>query len=157
MRSPLWCWLPDLGFDFSFCVEHHFQPHESWMSSPALYAVGGGARTKRLRVGSMGFIAPLYHPLRLAEEIAIVDQMLGGRLECGLVPGISQATLIFLISRSRFRNDYPVRGQALPFPSLVGIQIKTPDEVHGLLLRDPNIRQSRPLRFGVGLTDAVAT
>ena len=79
----------DLGFDFSFCVEHHFQPHESWMSSPALYAVGGGARTKRLRIGSMGFIAPLYHPLRLAEEIAIVDQMLNGRFECGLVPGIT--------------------------------------------------------------------
>jgi alkanesulfonate monooxygenase SsuD/methylene tetrahydromethanopterin reductase-like flavin-dependent oxidoreductase (luciferase family) len=45
--------------------------------------------TKRLRVGAMGFIAPLYHPLRLAEDIAIVDQMLGGRFECGLVSGIS--------------------------------------------------------------------
>src|SRR5262249_25620163 len=32
---------------------------------------------------------PLYHPLRLAEEIAIVDQMLGGRMELGLVPGIN--------------------------------------------------------------------
>ena len=79
----------DLGFDFSFCVEHHFRPDESWMSSPSLYAVGGGARTKRLRVGSMGYIVPLYHPLRLAEEIAVVDQMLGGRFECGLVPGIT--------------------------------------------------------------------
>jgi alkanesulfonate monooxygenase SsuD/methylene tetrahydromethanopterin reductase-like flavin-dependent oxidoreductase (luciferase family) len=79
----------ELGFDFSFCVEHHFCPHESWMSSPALYAVGGGARTKRLRVGVMGLVVPLHHPLRLAEEIAIVDQMLGGRFECGLVPGIS--------------------------------------------------------------------
>ena len=79
----------ELGFDFSFCVEHHCQPHESWMSSPALYAVGAGMHTKRLRVGSMGFIAPLYHPLRLAEDIAIFDQMLGGRFECGLVSGIS--------------------------------------------------------------------
>ncbi|MEJ2375736.1 MAG: LLM class flavin-dependent oxidoreductase [Pseudolabrys sp.] len=79
----------DLGFDYSFCVEHHFRPDESWMSSPALYAVGAGARTKRLRVGPMGFIVPLYHPLRLVEEIAIVDQMLDGRMECGLVPGIS--------------------------------------------------------------------
>jgi alkanesulfonate monooxygenase SsuD/methylene tetrahydromethanopterin reductase-like flavin-dependent oxidoreductase (luciferase family) len=77
------------GFDFSFCVEHHFRPDESWISSPALYAVAGGAHTKRLRVGSMGFVVPLHHPLRLAEEIAIVDQMLGGRFECGLVPGIS--------------------------------------------------------------------
>jgi alkanesulfonate monooxygenase SsuD/methylene tetrahydromethanopterin reductase-like flavin-dependent oxidoreductase (luciferase family) len=81
----------ELGFDFSFCVEHHFRPDESWMSAPSLYAVGGGARTKRLRVGSMGYVVPLYNPLRLAEEIAIVDQMLGGRFECGLVPGITGA------------------------------------------------------------------
>ena len=54
-----------------------------------LYAVGAGARTKRLRIGPMGYIVPLYHPLRLAEEIAIVDQMLGGRMELGLVPGIN--------------------------------------------------------------------
>jgi len=78
-----------LGFDHSFCVEHHFRPDESWMSSPSLYAVGAGARTKRLRIGPMGYIVPLYHPLRLAEEIAIVDQMLGGRMELGLVPGIN--------------------------------------------------------------------
>ena len=79
----------ELGFDHSFCVEHHFRPDESWMSSPSLYAVGAGARTKRLRLGPMGYIVPLYHPLRLAEEIAIVDQMLGGRMELGLVPGIN--------------------------------------------------------------------
>jgi alkanesulfonate monooxygenase SsuD/methylene tetrahydromethanopterin reductase-like flavin-dependent oxidoreductase (luciferase family) len=78
-----------LGFDYSFCVEHHFRPDESWISSPSLYAVGAGARTKRLRIGPMGYIVPLYHPLRLAEEIAIVDQMLGGRMELGLVPGIN--------------------------------------------------------------------
>jgi alkanesulfonate monooxygenase SsuD/methylene tetrahydromethanopterin reductase-like flavin-dependent oxidoreductase (luciferase family) len=59
------------------------------MSSPSLYAVRAGARTRRLRLGPMGYIVPLYHPLRLAEEIAIVDQMLGGRMELGLVPGIN--------------------------------------------------------------------
>jgi len=80
-----------LDFDYSFCVEHHFRPDESWMSSPSLYAVGAGARTKRLRIGPMGYIVPLYHPLRLVEEIAIVDQMLGGRMELGLVPGINPA------------------------------------------------------------------
>src|ERR1019366_1807254 len=79
----------ELGFDYSFCVEHHFRPDESWMSSPSLYAVGAGARTRRLRIGPMGYVVPLYHPLRLAEEIAIVDQMLGGRMELGLVPGIN--------------------------------------------------------------------
>jgi alkanesulfonate monooxygenase SsuD/methylene tetrahydromethanopterin reductase-like flavin-dependent oxidoreductase (luciferase family) len=79
----------ELGFDYGFCVEHHFRPDESWMSAPSLYAVGAAARTRRMRIGPMGYIVPLYHPLRLAEEIAIVDQMLGGRLELGLVPGIN--------------------------------------------------------------------
>ena len=77
-----------LGFNYGFCVEHHFMPHESWMSAPSLYSVGAGARTKNMRVGPMGYIVPLYSPLRLAEEIAIIDQMLNGRLEVGLVPGI---------------------------------------------------------------------
>jgi len=79
----------ETGFDYAFCVEHHFRPDESLMSSPSLFCVGAGARTKRLRIGPMGYIVPLYHPLRLAEEIAIVDQMLGGRMELGLVPGIT--------------------------------------------------------------------
>lgn len=79
----------DLNFDYGFCVEHHFRPDESWISSPSLYAVGAGARTKRMRIGPMGYVVPLYHPLRLAEEIAIVDQMLAGRMEVGLVPGIN--------------------------------------------------------------------
>ena len=33
----------ELGFDYGFCVEHHFTPHESWMSAPSLYTVGAGA------------------------------------------------------------------------------------------------------------------
>jgi alkanesulfonate monooxygenase SsuD/methylene tetrahydromethanopterin reductase-like flavin-dependent oxidoreductase (luciferase family) len=78
----------ELGFDYGFCVEHHFTPHESWMSAPSLYAVGAAARTKKLRVGPMGYVVPLYNSLRLAEEIAIIDQMSNGRLEVGLVPGI---------------------------------------------------------------------
>ncbi len=81
----------ELGFDYGFCVEHHFRPDESWMSAPSLYAVAAGARTKNMRVGPMGYIVPLYNPLRLAEEIAVADQMLNGRLEVGLVPGINPA------------------------------------------------------------------
>jgi alkanesulfonate monooxygenase SsuD/methylene tetrahydromethanopterin reductase-like flavin-dependent oxidoreductase (luciferase family) len=81
----------ELGFDYGFCVEHHFRPDESWMSAPSLYAVGAGARTKRIRLGGMGHIVPLHHPLRLTEEIALADNMIEGRLEVGLVPGITPA------------------------------------------------------------------
>lgn len=79
----------DLGFDYGFCVEHHFRPDESWMSAPSLYTVGAGARTKRMRIGPMGYIVPLNNPIRMLEEIAIADQMLDGRMDVGLVPGIN--------------------------------------------------------------------
>ncbi len=93
----------ELGFDYGFCVEHHFRPEESWMSAPGLYSVAAGARTKRIRLGGMGHIVPLHHPLRLVEEIAIADQMLDGRLEVGLVPGISPQYF------APFNVDFPSR------------------------------------------------
>lgn len=77
------------GFDYGFCVEHHFRPEESWMSSPSLYTVAAGARTKRIRLGGMGHIVPVHDPITLVEEIALADQMLEGRLEVGLVAGIN--------------------------------------------------------------------
>ena len=80
-----------LGFDYGFCVEHHFRPNESWMSAPSLYTVAAAARTRHIRLGGMGHIIPLHHPVRLAEEIALTDQMIDGRLEVGLVPGINPA------------------------------------------------------------------
>jgi alkanesulfonate monooxygenase SsuD/methylene tetrahydromethanopterin reductase-like flavin-dependent oxidoreductase (luciferase family) len=79
----------ELGFDYGFCVEHHFSPDESWMSAPNLYAASAGARTRRIRLGAMGHVVPLHHPVRLVEEIALTDQIIGGRLEVGLVPGVS--------------------------------------------------------------------
>ncbi len=79
----------ELGFDYGFCVEHHFRHDESWMSAPGLYTVAAGMQTSRIRLGAMGHIVPLHNPLRLLEEIAVADQMLGGRVEVGLVPGIN--------------------------------------------------------------------
>ena len=78
----------DLGYDYGFAVEHHFRPDESWMTAPNFYAVAAGARTKRIRLGAMGHIVPLHNPVRLVEEIALTDQMLDGRIDVGLVPGI---------------------------------------------------------------------
>jgi len=77
-----------LGFDFGFAVEHHFCPDESWMSAPSIYVTAAAARTRNIRLGAMGHIIPLHHPVRLAEEIALTDQITGGRLEVGLVPGV---------------------------------------------------------------------
>jgi alkanesulfonate monooxygenase SsuD/methylene tetrahydromethanopterin reductase-like flavin-dependent oxidoreductase (luciferase family) len=81
----------ELGFDYGFCVEHHFWAHESWMPAPNIYCAVGATHTKRMRLGAMGYIVPLHHPLRLAEEIACTDHMTGGRLEIGLVSGVAPA------------------------------------------------------------------
>jgi alkanesulfonate monooxygenase SsuD/methylene tetrahydromethanopterin reductase-like flavin-dependent oxidoreductase (luciferase family) len=77
-----------LGFDFGFTVEHHFNPNESWMPSPSIYCAAAAGRTRRMRHGPMGYVVPLYDPLRIAEDAAVLDNVLNGRLELGLVSGI---------------------------------------------------------------------
>jgi alkanesulfonate monooxygenase SsuD/methylene tetrahydromethanopterin reductase-like flavin-dependent oxidoreductase (luciferase family) len=79
-----------LGFDYAFSVEHHCTPHESWMPSPAVFCTGAALRTERIRVGPMGWVPPLRHPLHVVEEVAALDQLLGGRLEVGLASGVSE-------------------------------------------------------------------
>ena len=46
-------------------------------------------RTRRLRFGPMVYLLPFYHPLRLIEEVCMLDQMSGGRLELGIGRGVS--------------------------------------------------------------------
>ena len=90
----------ELGYDYGFAVEHHFRPDESWMTAPNFYAIAAGARTRRIRLGAMGHIVPLHDPVRLVEEIALTDQMLDGRIDVGLVPGIvSSLAVPYLVLR----------------------------------------------------------
>ena len=78
----------ELAFDYGFCVEHHFNPNESWMPSPSIYCAAAAVRTRRLRIGTMGNVVPLYDPLRIAEDAAVLDNLANGRFELGLVSGI---------------------------------------------------------------------
>jgi alkanesulfonate monooxygenase SsuD/methylene tetrahydromethanopterin reductase-like flavin-dependent oxidoreductase (luciferase family) len=103
-----------LGFDYGFVVEHHFWAHESWMSAPNVYAAAAAARTKRMRFGAMGYIVPLHHPLRLAEEIALTDQMIEGRLEIGLVSGVAPS--MFGPFNGDFQNR---RARTIEFASML--------------------------------------
>lgn len=79
----------EVGFDYAFSVEHHFSPQESWMPSPAIFCAGAALCTKRIRVGPMGYVAGLHSPAGIAEEIAALDQVLGGRLEIGITSGLA--------------------------------------------------------------------
>jgi len=76
------------GFRSYHMAEHHGTPL-GFAPSPAVFLAAAAQRTRRLRFGPLVFLLPLYHPLRLIEEICMLDQMSGGRLEMGVGRGAS--------------------------------------------------------------------
>ena len=76
------------GFYGYHVAEHHATPL-GMAPSPSVFLAAVAQRTKTLRFGPMVYALPLYHPLRLAEEICMLDQMSGGRLELGFGRGAS--------------------------------------------------------------------
>ena len=75
-----------LGFRNVWLAEHHFSTY-GYLSRPAQLATYIAAKTTRLRVGTAVIVVPLHHPLVVAEEIATLDLLSGGRLDVGLGRG----------------------------------------------------------------------
>lgn len=82
-----WQHADELGFDGLFLGEHHFTPY-SLTPSPNVMLAAAAQRTSRMRLGIMINVLPFHQPLRLAEEIAMLDLLTHGRLECGLGRGV---------------------------------------------------------------------
>lgn len=78
----------EAGFWCYFKSEHHFTTLDiapslsTWLAAVAV-------RTKKMRIGPMVYLLPFHHPVRLLEEIAMLDHLSGGRLELGVGRGIS--------------------------------------------------------------------
>ena len=76
------------GFDTFWLPEHHFSIWgRELLPNPLLIAADLAARTERIRIGLAAAIITFWHPLRLAEDIALLDHLTGGRLEVGLGRG----------------------------------------------------------------------
>lgn len=75
-----------LGFDFFWVGEHHFAPNQ-WNPSPLPILAAIAARTSTLRLGTNVIVAPYHNPIRLAEDVATVDLLSGGRLDVVLGTG----------------------------------------------------------------------
>lgn len=75
-----------LGFDEAWFGEHHFNGF-SVIPDPCAMIAYAAARTGCIRLGTAGFLAPFYHPLRLAESIAVLDHLSGGRINAGFAKG----------------------------------------------------------------------
>src|SRR5215470_10881691 len=76
----------DLGFANMWLAEHHFSTY-GYLARPLTYALHLANKTRRIRVGTAVIVVPLHHPLVIAEEIATVDLLSGGRLDVGLGRG----------------------------------------------------------------------
>ena len=79
----------ELGFEAMWLGEHHFGPYGAGdIPNPILLGADLAARTSRIRIGQMANIAPWWHPIRLAEDIAILDNMTRGRVDVGFGRGV---------------------------------------------------------------------
>jgi probable F420-dependent oxidoreductase len=75
-----------LGFDSVWMEEHHAVTDHYW-PSPLPVLAGFATRTSRLQLGTDILVAPFYHPVRLAEDVALLDVMSGGRFTLGIAIG----------------------------------------------------------------------
>jgi len=78
----------EAGFWCYFKAEHHLTPLDT-APSISTWLAAVASRTTRMRIGSMVYLLPFHHPIRLLEEIAMLDHLSGGRLEVGVGRGIS--------------------------------------------------------------------
>lgn len=101
------------GISHYHVTEHHGTPL-SVCPSPNLFLAALAQRTTTMRIGALVHVLPAYHPLRLAEEIATLDQMSHGRLDVGVGSGVSPYELAhFGIDAASAKAIYAEALQAL--------------------------------------------
>jgi alkanesulfonate monooxygenase SsuD/methylene tetrahydromethanopterin reductase-like flavin-dependent oxidoreductase (luciferase family) len=108
LEEMIYC--EELGFDGVVFNEHHYSAYGT-MPSPNLIAAALSQKTKRIKIGVLGNILPLrHHPVRVAEEYAMIDCLSGGRLIAGFVRGIPPEYIWYGVnpaeSRGRFEEAY---------------------------------------------------
>src|SRR5689334_8395244 len=78
--------VDELGFDIAWFAEHHFSNY-GLSTNPLLVAVRAAERTRQIRLAPAVLVLPFYHPLRLAEDVALADVFSGGRMVVGIGRG----------------------------------------------------------------------
>jgi alkanesulfonate monooxygenase SsuD/methylene tetrahydromethanopterin reductase-like flavin-dependent oxidoreductase (luciferase family) len=78
-----------LGFDGAWLSEHHLTA-DGMLPSPLVMAGVLAARTERIRIGTNVLVLPLHHPLRVAEDAAVLDLVSGGRFMLGVGQGYAE-------------------------------------------------------------------
>jgi alkanesulfonate monooxygenase SsuD/methylene tetrahydromethanopterin reductase-like flavin-dependent oxidoreductase (luciferase family) len=144
------------GFHAYHLAEHHGTPI-GCAPSPGLFLAALAQRTSQLRFGPLVYLLPFYHPLRLIEEICMLDQMSGGRLELGIGRGVSpfetaNYALDFAQTQAMYHEAFQVllkglTADELTFDGKFYHFDKVPMILH------PVQRPHPPLWYGVSLPD----
>jgi alkanesulfonate monooxygenase SsuD/methylene tetrahydromethanopterin reductase-like flavin-dependent oxidoreductase (luciferase family) len=100
------------GFFCYHLAEHHATPL-GMAPSPALFLAAAAQRTQRIRLGPLVYLLPLYNPLRLIEEVCMLDQLCEGRLELGVGRGVTPYELRYFGvdpagTRARFQETLSI-------------------------------------------------
>ena len=81
----------ELGFEALWLAEHHFGVHHSLGAQPLLLGLAAAGRTRRIAVGTSLIVLALHHPLAVAEQLATLEALTGGRLSIGFGSGSAPA------------------------------------------------------------------
>ena len=96
----------ELGFD-GVCVNEHHQTAYGLMPAPNIIAATLARRTKRITIAILGNAIPLRdHPLRVAEEVAMLDVITGGRIISGFVRGLGAEYFSLGVDPTRSRDRF---------------------------------------------------
>jgi alkanesulfonate monooxygenase SsuD/methylene tetrahydromethanopterin reductase-like flavin-dependent oxidoreductase (luciferase family) len=106
-----WALMEERGFDGIGFNEHHTSPY-GLMNSPNIMAAAASQRLKRMQILIYGNLLPIHDPLRLAEELSMLDCLTGGRLISGVARGIPREYTAYNVSladsRARFEEAWEI-------------------------------------------------
>ncbi|GLW90180.1 LLM class flavin-dependent oxidoreductase [Actinokineospora globicatena] len=116
----------ELGFDIGWVAQHHVPLGGGGLPSPWTFLAHAAARTRRIRLGTAITILPLEDPVRLAEDISVVDTLSGGRVEVGVGSGGSDVEYAAFGRDVARRRELTTEGLAVLRTALAGGEVGTP-------------------------------
>ena len=113
----------ELGFDVGWVAQHHAPLGGGGLPSPWTFLAHAAARTKQIRLSTAITILPLENPVRLAEDLSVVDTLSGGRVEIGVGSGGSEVEYSAFGADVSRKRELTSEGLAVLRSALAGQEI----------------------------------